>query len=60
MCPPGRSQRLAAGKTSFNEMNDVSTVARSISSGNLSTYRTFVRSMTTTRSSCRSFHASWP
>src|SRR5206468_1915630 len=53
---PGASTAATRGRTSVSEMNDTSMVARSGVSGSISgpSARTFVRSRTKTRASCRS------
>ena len=52
----------ATGKMWCSEMNETSTLKNSMGSASASgvTLRMLVRSMLTTRSSVRSFQASWP
>jgi hypothetical protein len=61
--PPGaRRSSVTRGRTSSSEMKETSITARSHGSGTFSSSidRTFSRSSTTTRGSCRIDHASCP
>ena len=60
--PPSRNNSFAGPRTFVREIKDTSTEAKSSTSAISSgvTYRIFVFSMQTTRSSFRSFQASWP